>query len=679
VGHKYDYLIDVRDDTAPARVVRMVGEGKRVLDVGAGPGSITRVLRENYGCSVTAIEQDEESIRSLTPLCERVYRLDLNESSWQQGLANEAPFDVVVVADVLEHLYDPWSALRHIRNFISPNGYIVVSLPHAGHNAILASLLEENFEYRDTGLLDRTHIRFFGIRNIQNLFEDAGFAIVEAQFVVRFPEDTELAQQWASLPAATRMALLKNKFGLVYQVIVKAVPGGAGNPTISLFDVPVPQLSGILEHPSGTTSASQKSAGKSIKLVAFFLTQFHPIPENDRWWGKGFTEWTNVTKAEPLFPGHYQPRLPTDLGFYDLRLRDVRHEQIVLAKQYGIDGFCYYYYWFSGSRLLNQPLDDMLQDSQSDMPFCLCWANENWTRRWDGADREVLIAQKHLPEDDVNFIRGLSRFFNDQRYMRLNGAPFLIVYQPQLLPEPHKTVRIWREYCEQIGIGPIHICVALTNGNDDYAQFGCDSGLQFPPHNSNCENINDQIDFYVPFHGTVVEYGAFAQSYLDRRYEHSNVFRTVCPCWDQTARVGSRAFLTLNGTPANYEYWLAESIRSTRQTFPNEERVVFINAWNEWAEGCHLEPDRRFERQFLEATLKARTGNSIKTSFKDFGLPQPVGSPTSVHARVDQLTQDLLRERERLVRLEHELSTERQRLSAAYKDSILKLKGSNRP
>ena len=567
-----------------------------------------------------------------------------------------------------------------MKELVSPGGYLVISIPHAGHNAIIASLLDENFEYGKHGLLDKTHIRFFGLKNIETLVDEAGLVIAEAQFVMRFPESTALAEAWERIPISSRVALLKNKFGFVYQVVVKAVPLSEGVRAISLFDVPVENFAEpakpastrhieIQPQPSSAPAPAQKDS-PNVRLIAFFLTQFHPTPENDRWWGKGFTEWTSVTKAEPLFEGHYQPHLPADLGFYDLRLREARHEQIALAKQYGIDAFCYYYYWFSGARVLHQPLDDMLQDPGSDMPFCLCWANENWTRRWDGTDREILIAQKHLPNDDIEFIRGLIPFFQDPRYIKLKGAPFLIVYQPQRLPDPAKTGQLWREYCEKIGVGPIHLCAALTNDNEDYAQFGFDSGLQFPPHNCNCENVNDQIDFYTPFHGRAVEYSRFAESYIDRVYPPSNLFRTVTPSWDQTPRVGSRAFLALNGTPANYEYWLARAVAKTRQEFPGEERFVFINAWNEWAEGCHLEPDRRFQRQFLEATLAAKTGRSEKTSFEDVGVPKVVGARTSWHSRLDELRQELSTERERVAKLEQDLGAERQRLSDIYRDLL---------
>lgn len=377
--------------------------------------------------------------------------------------------------------------------------------------------------------------------------------------------------------------------------------------------------------PDSDSKTSQHLAAEqnnAVRLIAFFLTQFHPTPENDEWWGKGFTEWTNTTKAQPLFDGHYQPHLPTDLGFYDLRLRDTRRDQITMAKQYGIDGFCYHYYWFSGKRILNQPLDDMLADPQSDMPFCLCWANENWTRRWDAAEHEVLIAQKYLPDDDLNFIKSLIPFFNDPRYIKINGAPFLIVYRSTHLPDARKTVSLWREYCKSIGIEKIYLCAALTHGNEDYAQFGFDGGVEFPPHNLRNANVNSNINFFSAFQGNVMEYQVVAKSFIERKYQVGNVFRTVFPSWDNTARTGNRALVVLNGTPANYEYWLDESVKRTKQDFPGQERLVFINAWNEWAEACHLEPDKKYGRQFLEATLRVKQQRSCLQDFTDIALPQ---------------------------------------------------------
>jgi Glycosyltransferase WbsX len=380
------------------------------------------------------------------------------------------------------------------------------------------------------------------------------------------------------------------------------------------------------------TLAAQKSAKISVtseqanpRLIAFYLTQFHPTPENDLWWGKGFTEWTNVTKTQPLFEGHYQPHLPSDFGFYDLRVRETRHDQIKTAKQYGIDGFCYHYYWFSGKRILNAPLDDMLADPASDMPFCLCWANENWTRRWDAADHEILIAQKYAADDDLNFIKSLVPFFTDPRYIKIDGAPFLIVYRPQHLPDAKKSIGIWREYCASMGIPKVHIVCALTHGNLDYEQYGFDGGVEFPPHNlDGISGVveNKTLNFSHDFSGMVCQYRDIANVYLNRQYKSPNIFHTVFPSWDNTARTGARAFITLNGTPANYQYWLAKTIERSKEAHPGKERLVFINAWNEWAEGCHLEPDRKYGHGFLEATLKAKTEGSDQTSFVDVGTPK---------------------------------------------------------
>lgn len=364
----------------------------------------------------------------------------------------------------------------------------------------------------------------------------------------------------------------------------------------------------------------QAGSGR-LRLIAFYLTQFHPITENDAWWGKGFTEWTNVTKAEPLFDGHYQPRLPTDFGFYDLRLRETRRQQIRVAKDHGVDGFCYHYYWFSGHRLLEEPLDDMLADDQSDMPFCLCWANENWTRRWDAAEHEILIAQRYLPEDDLEFIKSLVPYLSDPRYIRVDDAPFLIVYRPQHLPDAAATLKTWRAYCREIGIGEVHVAAALTHGNLDYAGFGFDSGVEFPPHNLTCQNLASDIPFYKPFRGFVGDYEQIAGLYLDREYPRGNVFRGVFPAWDNSPRTGDRSMIVLNSTPDNYEFWLSQAIKRTRDDFPDGDRLVFVNAWNEWAEGCHLEPDRVYQRGYLEATRRAIRGESTLKGFSTVRSP----------------------------------------------------------
>lgn len=376
-------------------------------------------------------------------------------------------------------------------------------------------------------------------------------------------------------------------------------------------------------HANGLHAQEPSAKTQSVRTVAFYLPQFHPTPENDAWWGKGFTEWTNVTKAQPLFDGHYQPHLPTDFGFYDLRLRQTRREQIAVARAHGIDAFCYHYYWFSGRRLLHEPLDDMLSDVASDMPFCICWANESWTRRWDAADHKVLIEQHYLPEDSLQFIQDIAPLLRDARYLKVDGRPLLIVYRLQHLPDAPASIAIWRAYCREVGIGEIHVCAALTHGNDSYQQFGCDSGVEFPPHNMRCESVAGAMRFKEPFFGYALQYADIARSFLQRQYgEGARVFKTVFPSWDNTARTGSRAVVVLNGTPENYSRWLGATLAATRQQAPMQDQLVFINAWNEWAEGCHLEPDRKYGDAFLKATLNATRRNSFPDTFPDELMPQ---------------------------------------------------------
>jgi lipopolysaccharide biosynthesis protein len=358
-----------------------------------------------------------------------------------------------------------------------------------------------------------------------------------------------------------------------------------------------------------------------IRLIAFYLTQFHPTPENDLWWGRGFTEWTNATKATAKFPGHNQPHLPTDLGFYDLRVRQTRHDQIEMAKSYGVGGFCYYYYWFSGKRILHEPLDDMLADKKSDMPFCLCWANENWTRRWDAAEQEILIAQKYRKNDDLEFIKSIVPFMKDKRYIRLNGKLILLVYRPQHLPDAKKSASIWRAHCKSAGLGEIEIYCCFTHSNWDYKKFGFDGGIEFPPHNMDKPNYRDYLNHVKGYTGYIFDYHDVAEMYLNRDYKNYNGFRSVFPSWDNTARTGLRAAIGLNGTPENYEYWLSQALSKTKADYPGQERLVFINAWNEWAEGCHLEPCRTYGHKFLEATKRVKNGEINFKSWTHVGVP----------------------------------------------------------
>ncbi|MEO6202822.1 MAG: glycoside hydrolase family 99-like domain-containing protein [Nitrospirales bacterium] len=343
-----------------------------------------------------------------------------------------------------------------------------------------------------------------------------------------------------------------------------------------------------------------------VRAIAFFLPQYHPIPENDRWWGKGFTEWTNVTKARPNFKGHYQPHLPADLGFYDLRMPEVREEQARLARQYGISAFCYYYYWFAGKKLLNRPLDEVLQSGAPDFPFCLCWANENWTRRWDGCEEDILIAQSHTEADHAGFIAEIAPALLDPRYVRIHGKPLVIVYRLGQLPEPRRTADLWREYCVKTGVGEIYLAYVqsfdLMPMGDDPSLYGFDAAIEFPPHRYPAQAELSQPLINPDYQGVLFDYVQTSENFIRRTWPSYKLFKGVMPSWDNTARRQDVSNVFVGATPERYEYWLRQVVEQTRRLHFGDERVVFINAWNEWAEGNHLEPDREFGHQYLEAT-----------------------------------------------------------------------------
>lgn len=355
-----------------------------------------------------------------------------------------------------------------------------------------------------------------------------------------------------------------------------------------------------------TPSLASALAATGLRTIAFYLPQFHPIPENDRWWGKGFTEWTNVTRATPMFPGHYQPHLPGEMGFYDLRVDEVLDRQAALAARYGIHGFCYYYYWFAGKRLLEGPVERMLERGSPDFPYCLCWANENWTRRWDGAEKEILIAQQPSPSDDEAVIRDLLRHLRDPRYIRVGGRALVIVYRVGLLPDPARTARIWRDVALREGAGELYLCAAKTYDTADPGTYGFDAVVEFPPHGtftSTCEGAVDPHE--AGYESTLIDYRQFVFDWLQRDVERYPLHPAVVPGWDNTPRRSRNGMAFLDASPEVYATWLEEVAVRTMRRFPRDERLVFVNAWNEWAEGAHLEPDRRFGRQYLRATALA--------------------------------------------------------------------------
>ena len=357
------------------------------------------------------------------------------------------------------------------------------------------------------------------------------------------------------------------------------------------------------------------------RAIAFYLPQFHPIPENDLWWGTGFTEWRNVAKAQSLFPGHYQPHIPANLGFYDLRLPEARIAQAQLAKAYGIHGFCYWHYWFNGKRVLERPFEEVLKSGEPDFPFCLAWANENWTRRWDGEDQEVLLYQGYSLEDDKAHIRSLLPAFNDPRYITINGKPLFLVYRVNSFPDPAATARLWRDEAVKAGLPGLYLCTvtSLPELNFDPKLIGFDAAVDFQPAWGDlpCREIprspKNLFSFLKkqkpvnPAYATnaVRSYRAVVENMMIRPRPEFKLFPGVTPGWDNSPRRKADACIFTDSEPETYGRWLRHAVSESLRRFEGEEKLVFINAWNEWAEGNHLEPDLKWGLRYLEETWNA--------------------------------------------------------------------------
>jgi lipopolysaccharide biosynthesis protein len=353
-------------------------------------------------------------------------------------------------------------------------------------------------------------------------------------------------------------------------------------------------------------------------LLAFYLPQYHPIPENDEWWGRGFTEWTNVRKAQPQFAGHNQPHVPSDLGYYDLRDRDVRRRQATLARDAGIGAFAYYHYWFNGHQLLEQPVEEMLKLQEPAFPFMLVWANENWTRRWDGGEHRILMEQHYSLDDDLEHIRALRPALTDDRYLRRDGKPVLGIYRVSKLPDPLATTELWRREVEQWGLPGLYLVNIESCGDpvSDPRPLGFDAAVEFQPSWANLPMKPPRYMLRRLLRWLGPRYSHYILRYDDVAIRAMKSADTTYPRWpgitpgfDNTARRRRNATILTGSSPATYQRWLEDALLRSEEiarTYDDGSGgYVFINAWNEWGEGNHLEPDQLHGRAFLDATTAA--------------------------------------------------------------------------
>jgi hypothetical protein len=355
------------------------------------------------------------------------------------------------------------------------------------------------------------------------------------------------------------------------------------------------------------SNKSKRSKQRLARLIAFYLPQFHPIPENDEWWGKGFTEWKNVAKAKPLFRGHYQPHIPADLGFYDLRVPETRIAQADMAREYGIEAFCYYHYWFAGRRILERPFNEVLASGQPDFPFCLCWANQTWSGIWHGNPGKILIEQTYpgMADHQAHFY-SLLPAFTDTRYLTVDGKPVFLIYDPREIPDLERVIGYWRELALKEGLKGLHLI-----------------GMDKDPTWFQGHNLDGFIWRYLPrvditwysWRQPIQKFKLFYRNWMGRpvTYSYANVlldlikearpevksYPCLLPNWDNTPRSGKNGLVLKDSTP---ELWRIQAQRALEMTegIDFEERLIFVKAWNEWAEGNYLEPDLKFGKGYLE-------------------------------------------------------------------------------
>lgn len=373
------------------------------------------------------------------------------------------------------------------------------------------------------------------------------------------------------------------------------------------------------------------------RVLALYLPQYHPIPENDEWWGPGFTEWTNVAKAKPLFRGHYQPRIPADLGFYDLRLPEVREKQAELAREAGVEGFCYYHYWFGGGRqLLERPFNEVLESGKPDFPFCLCWANHDWTNKtWKKGSSlrrdSMIMKMEYSMEDHVAHFHHLLPAFRDHRYVTVDGKPIFGIWSPHTFPDVEQFIELWQRLARENGLPGIHFVGYTENAKGrtsdgkislwDTKQAGniyksvLDKGFDAVMPSgmfraqSMCHSTLSMLWYYITKNTFLptsnrTDYEKVMRNYYVEEDAWENVYPTLMPQWDRTPRAGSKTNLLTDATPEKFQRSVEEAVELIKDKAP-EHRILFLKAWNEWGEGNYVEPDQKFGHGFLQAIRNA--------------------------------------------------------------------------
>lgn len=583
---KYDFCLDMNERRSQTVILNKVKPNSVVLELGPYKGVMTKYMKNVLGCRVYICELDQEAFEIARLYAEDAWQGNLETLDWVNKF-NDIKFDYIICADILEHLKNPDAVLNATNGLLKEDGSILLSVPNIAHNSVIGELLQNQFEYADYGILDRTHLRFYTYSTLKKLCGKAGYIPVE--------EDAIYEPYY---PPASLLGLALNKeYGDVLQFVFEL------KKSKYVFDHNIDAINKIHSDGMSTAGTLQRKNDKSdLKFIAFYLPQFHRIKENDQWWGEGFTEWTNTKKSVPLFGGHRQPREPLNDYYYDLSDIRTLKWQAELMEKHHIYGLCFYHYWFNGKLLLEKPLELLLENKDINIHYCISWANEAWTRNWDGGNREVLMPQNYgTKEDWKRHFDYLLPFFKDERYIKIDHKPLVALYLSTELEHCDEMMNYWRELAKENGFDGLYIAETLNAKQYTLAMASSDACIEFEP----CITL---FGGYTPWNGhyfmktlNLFFYDHVWKRILERtsKYGNREKFCGAFVDWDNSPRVGMKGSVCIGASPEKFKKYLSKLV--SKCIHEKNDRFIFINAWNEWCEGAYLEPDKDYAYGYLEA------------------------------------------------------------------------------
>lgn len=565
-----------------------------VLEFGSYKGVMTEYMKNVLGCKVYICELDSAALAIAKQYAEDYWQGDLETLGWTSKF-KDIKFDYIICADVLEHLKDPDTVLKATSELLKDEGSVLLSIPNIAHNSVICGLMKNEFEYRECGILDKTHLRFFTYSSLKQLCAGTGYTPVEEDATYEFFAQTMSGES------------LNKRYGNVLQFVfeLKKSEYAKKNKIDTVYKITSDSDDAKEELPiAGQPSNEQPSDGQKsdLKFIAFYLPQFHKIKENDEWWGEGFTEWTNTQKAVPLFEGHKQPREPLDDYYYDLADIQTLKWQSELMRDYHIHGLCFYHYWFNGKLLLEKPMELLLEHKEIQINYCISWANEPWTRNWDGGSSKILVDQDYGNKEDwKKHFDYLLPFFKDERYIKIDNKPVFTIYLSNGVSCGREMMQYWRQLARENGFSGLYVAETVNAKQNRVCLPDSDACIEFEP----CVTL---FGGYTPWNGHYFYKSLhlfFYEHVWNRILERNSTYGSrekFCGAfvdWDNTPRVGMKGSVCIGATPEKFRNYLRRLVQKCIRE--KNDRFIFINAWNEWCEGAYLEPDKDNSYKYLEA------------------------------------------------------------------------------